>query len=228
MSQISLTNIRKDLLNMLRNADVLTITVRGVTTKTDSFTATASQTQFTLTNTIVRNIRSLTVASVSKKYITEYTFNENTGVVTLATGASAGNAVVIQYDYSTAGNEKIYPDLAREDLTLDSYPRIGMQLTSMPTKPFSLGGTSNISEAIVTIFCWVPVNKVTAVASGFGGQTDLTDLMSSIRTAIFNNKKSLATIPYMYPRNLNPITKSINNKIIQCSVDTPLRFLVET
>jgi hypothetical protein len=225
---MSLKNIRLDLLNTLKNANVLSTTVRGVTTSTYTATATSSQTTITIPNLIVRNIRSFTIDAVSQLYLRDFTFVDTTGVITVTTPMTVGQAISVQYDYSTTGNEKIYPDLAREELQLHSYPRVGMELTSMNTKALSLGGDSNITDGIMTIFSWVSANKDSSINSGFGGMNDLMDLMTNIRTALFNNKKSLYTIPYMVVGKLNPVTKSINNKIIQCSVDVNLRFIVET
>jgi len=71
------------------------------TNETDTFTATASQTVFTLTNKAVCYIKSVTVNSVLQKRGWDYTVtygdvNQDT-VVTMNTGVSVGLSVVIVY-----------------------------------------------------------------------------------------------------------------------------------
>ena len=224
---IDIQNIRDEITNYLRSSDILAIGIRGVTTTTDNFVATAGQTAFTLDHTLVRNIRTLTVDGTSLKYMKDFIFNPSTGVVTLDTGATLDDAVVINYDYSTAGNEKIYPDFPREDLNLQSYPRVGMEITAINNNNFSLGATDQISEIMITIFAFVPVNKDSSVASGFGGTEDLSDLLTTIRDEIRENQKGFYSFPFIHPVSTNPIVKGQNNKIVHQSADFIARFIVD-
>jgi hypothetical protein len=213
----------------LRNADIFSTTIRGVTTRTDNYTATAGQTNFTLTQTKVKNIRSLTVQSVSKQFVKDYTINWETGVITLLTGATLNDAVAINYDYtsSTDATEKIWYDLPRADINIESFPRIGMALTSSTTEPLGLGGTNHISDIIVTIFVSMPVNKVSTIAGGLGGVIDLGNILKSVRDRIRTNAKSFYSFKWITPLRTNPVIPSTNNKIIQQSDDYQIRFLVE-
>jgi hypothetical protein len=210
---------------LLRNSDIFTTTIRGVTTKTDNFTATAGQTQFTLTQTAVKNIRSLTVNSVPKYFINNYIINWTTGVVTLSVGANLNDPVAIQYDYGSG--DKIYPDYPRSDLTLTSFPRIGMEIISSTTSPLGLGGTTHISDLVVQIFLWMPINKDVNIAGGLGGTKDLNDYMSDIRSIIRTNAKNLYSFRYITPIGTSPVIIGTNQKIIQISQDFSIKFLVE-
>lgn len=225
MSTMDIQQIRDELCHKLRNSDILTIGVRGVATKTDNFTATAGQVAFTLTGAGVRNIRSLTVNSVSKSYLQDYTVNWTTGVVTLGTGASLNDPVAIQYDYGTS--DKIYPDMPRDDLTLVSYPRVGIEMTNISTMPIGLGGMTHQSDIVITIICWVPVNKDSAIASGYGGLSDLSGLMKNIRDAIRTNAKLFYTFQYITPAGTGPLIRGQNNKVMQESVDYKIKFKIE-
>ena len=127
--------IREEILNLCRNSDIFTTTVRGVTTKTDTFTASAGQTSFTLTQSGVKNIRSLKINSVTKTLYTDYDINivgktsTESKTVTLTTGATLNDEVVIQYDYSSSG-DKIYPDFPDDNLTISSFPRMYFDILS--------------------------------------------------------------------------------------------------
>jgi hypothetical protein len=224
-TSINLKDFRYELCHALRNADIFTVGVRGVTTKTDTFTATAGQTNFTLTQTTVKNVRALTVQTVAKTYLKDYTINFTTGIVTLLTGATVSDAVVIQYDYGTG--DKIYPDMPRVDLSLSSFPRVGISVVNVNTKPLGLGGTSFISDVLVSVIAWVPVNKDTAVASGYGGTDDLSTLLHNIREYLQTNPKSFYNFKWIEPRTTSPIISGTNDKIIQQSQDFAIRFLVE-
>jgi hypothetical protein len=222
---INLKNVRKEICHLLRNADILSISVRGVATKTDTFTATAGQTIFTLTSTNVKNIRSLSVNSVAKKYLKDYNINFTTGVVTLIVGALVGESVVINYDYGSG--DKIYPDMPRTDLSLTSFPRVGISLVNLSTKPLGLGGTKFISDILISIYTWMPANKDTAVAGGLGGTEDISDLIYNIRNTIEANAKLFYTFQWIEPMNTSPILAGQNNKIIQQSHDFSVKFLIE-
>ena len=224
---IDIGNIREEIVILLRNSDIFSVAVRGATTRTDNFTATASQTAFQLTQTPVRNVRSVSVQSVSKKLFTDYTVNYATGVLTLNTGATLSDAVAIQYDYGATSGEKIYPDYPRGDLTLTSFPRIGMEITSARTETFGLSGVNHISDILITIFAFVPVNKDSNVSGGLGGTMDLSDLISTIRNTIRTNAKLFSQFQYIYPTSVSPLMRGTNDKIIHQSADFIAKFLVE-
>lgn len=225
MTFLDLQKVREEITYFLRSADILTTAVRGVTRRTDTYTATAGQVAFTLTQTPVKNIKSLVVNSVTKTLYKDYTFVESTGVVTLNTGALVGEAVSIQYDYGSA--DKIFPDHPRADLTLNSFPRISIETTSSTSENLGLGGVTYITDVLVTIYCFVPVNKDSSVASGFGGQQDLSTLLNTARHALVDGCKGFYYFPYIKPTSTGPIIVGQDNKIIQQNQDFRARFIVE-
>lgn len=217
-------SIKREIVNELRNADIFTTTQRGVTTTSQTFTATASQTVFTLTYE-PRNIRALTVASVSKYYFLDYSFDSVAKTVTLYTGATLSDAVVITYDYGTtgAGGDKIYPDYPREDLSLKSFPRIAVEFTNQNTMPLGLGGTTWINDIVITVFCWVPAEKISSV----GGTDYLSTKVTAIRQALQTRAKSFQLFKWITPGAISPIIKGQYDKVIQQSQDFTIRFVVE-
>lgn len=217
-------NIKKEILNTLRNADIFTTTQRSVTTVTDNFTATAGQTVFNLTYE-PRNIRAVTVASVSKYYFLDYEFDAVAKTLTLYSGASLNNAVAIQYDYGTTGGggDKIYPDFPREDLSLNSYPRIGFQIISIATQPLGLGATHYMSDLVVSFKVTVPADKISTI----GGVEYLETTKKALRQALLNNQTSFKLFKYIKPTFTSPNIPGQNNKIISKIEDYMIRFLVE-
>ena len=221
---ISLKNVKREIVNELRNAGVLTTTLRNVTNKTDNFTATANQTVFTLTYE-PRNIKTVTVDGNSKYYFLDYEFDAIAKTLTLYSGATVDDAVVINYDYGTtgAGGDKIYPDYPREDLTLKSYPRIAVEVTNQNTEPLGLGASNWISDIIITIFVWVPADRV----SGVGGSDYLSGLTTSIREEMINRAKSFKLFKFIRPVSTTPIMKGPYEKILQQNQDSIIKFVVE-
>jgi hypothetical protein len=111
----------RELLDYFRN-NITDPEDRGIDT-TDTFTATALQTVFTLKNNLVKNVAdTITVNSVTKYKGSDYTVTYGEGkkptIVTLKTAATLGWAVVIGYHY---GESMIEREYSRTDVKL---PRI--------------------------------------------------------------------------------------------------------
>jgi hypothetical protein len=113
------------------------------------------------------------------------------------------------------------------DLTLTSYPRVGIEILSSTTEPFGLGGMTHISDFLISIIVWVSANKDTNIASGYGGLSDLQTCIYSVRNALRTNAKSLYTIPFITPSTTGPLVKGNYNKVLQMNQDFNGRFKVE-
>lgn len=128
-----------ELLTFLRNT-IPDPSTRG-TIATDTFTATNLQTAFTLTNILVKNIISVTVASTAKTIGYQYTVSYGEGsastIVTLNTGATVGDTVIISYKY---GSVFVYSGFQRLDSEL---PRISIIPTAKQPIMMSIGEQSN-------------------------------------------------------------------------------------
>jgi len=197
-----------------------------VTRTSSSYTASVGETSHTFTgNTPTRDFYSLTVDQTNKYYLRDYTMNWTTGALSWNTALTGGETVAYSIDWGSS--DKIYPDLPRDDLTLTSFPRIGIEMLSVSTEPLGLGGTTHISDITISIIVWVPVNQDSNVASGFGGLTDLETTMENIRVAIRNNAKSFYTFKWITPLSRGPLIKGKNNKVLQMNQDFMIKFKVE-
>lgn len=224
ITAINLNDVREEICCKLRNADIFTTTIRGVTTVTENSTGSAAQTTITPAHSTLKNVRSLTIDAVPKYFIHDFTINFKTGVITLLSALSGGEAIVLQYDY---GTDRIFPDLIRDNLTLESFPRIGIKTVGMTTEPLGLGGVTNISDILISVYVWMPVNKVSTIAGGLGGNDDLELYMKKSRSTILNNSKSFYSFSFIHPVGSSPIIPGTNNKTIQISQDFRARFVVE-
>lgn len=227
MTTLNLMNLRDELCDFLRRSDVLSTTIRGVTRTTSSYSVgVGGEATHTFTANIpVRDFKLLTVDSVNMYFLRDYTMNWNTGVLTWNTPLTVGQAVAYQIDWGAG--DKIYPDLPRDDLTLTSYPRVGIELTSISTAPLGLGGTTHISDILITIFVWVPVNRDSGVNSSFGGIEDLEATMTLIRDAIRTNAKNFYSFSWITPSGTAPLFKGMNGKVLQHSADYQIKWRIE-
>jgi len=220
MTTANVQKLKEELVVFLRNSDILSTTERGVTTKTDTFTATAGQTVFTLTQTVARNIRSVTVNAVSKSAYRDYTTSYGASVttVTLGTGAGVGEPVVIVYDYSAGTVEKIWPDYPELTFLVDNTPRIGFDFTAHRTKILGIGDANWLSDALVTIKVYDKSIKT------------IDSYLSTIRSKIKTNEKLFYHFPLVYISNMGPpiIHAELAKKVFEKSVDLILRFSYES
>lgn len=131
----SMRDRETDLINYLRNS-ITDPSSRG-TTAAQTYTATAGQTLFTLTNTLVKNIISVTVNGTSKYIGYHYTINLGEGnaqsTVTLLTASTVGDTVVITYKY---GSVMVYEGYLREDVAL---PRVALIFDGATPEFVSIG-----------------------------------------------------------------------------------------
>lgn len=224
MATYNLQDITEDIMNTVRNSDVISIANRGVTTGSFSGSAGLGST-FDLGQTGIKNIRSYTRATVAQRLFKDFTVNWATGIVTSIVAFAGGEALVVSFDYGTG--DKIYPDMPRADLSLSSYPRVGLQITNSNTQDFGLGGASHISDILITVYVWVPANKDSSVAGGIGGTESLKDLLTTIRTSMRTNAKLFGTFPFVTPKTTSPVMASDDKKLLQLSQDYNVRFVVE-
>lgn len=113
----------QELLDYFRN-NFTDPSARGTDTS-DSFTATAGQTIFELTNVLVKNVaETITVEGVTKRkgydFTVEYGEGNHVTNVVLNTGAILNDTVIIEYHYGSSAIEREY---SRTDVIL---PRIVM------------------------------------------------------------------------------------------------------
>jgi len=124
MSEEYIYERERDLLDYLRN-NLTDPESRGTDVTDESHTATASQTVFILRNTLVKNVaETITVDSVDKRkgydFTVQYGEGRSATTVTLGTGATVGDVVLISYHFGASMIEREY---SRTDVLL---PRVVM------------------------------------------------------------------------------------------------------
>jgi hypothetical protein len=139
------TKIRNEVVNYLRNKDLIPVGTRGVTTGSDTGTFTSAST-YTLSHTNAKNIRSIVVGATTLKYGRDYTFT-SAGVITF-TAAQSG-AYTISYDYGNS--DRIFPDWPRDMTSISQFPRIAVLWTDATTQPGGFGSVdvSDIDMSVV-------------------------------------------------------------------------------
>lgn len=149
MSTINYNYILLELLNELRNGDILSISERGVATATDNFTAAGGAEVFTLTKSGVKNVRSVVHEGTTLTYGTDYLFNYTLGnisSVSVSKVLTLDDEVDINFDYGTT--DGVYIDWSRPDLTLSSYPRLSFNYVTLDTEVIAVGGVQAFSPRI--------------------------------------------------------------------------------
>ena len=196
-------SIRDEVTVFLKNQDVLTTTERGVTSSTAASLGTLSSATTTLINrSNIRNIRRVSVGNTAKTFGTDYTvdyyYNDSgTRKCQITWLASATGAGTVTYDYGAS--EKIYPNFPRTDMTLASYPRIGLEVIDIDTEPYGYG---NVNKSNVDIsFTVIDDSK-----------DNITDIMSDIRSAIVNNQSEFHYLKLVKPRRTGPVVPVTDGK----------------
>lgn len=211
---VDIQAIKQEQVVFLRNNDVFTITQRGVTTA--SATGTLSGTKvITISRTNVKNIRSITVAAVTKNLGTDYTANykhANGCVITF--GASQTGDYVVSHDY---GTDKIYPDFPRDDLTIDSYPRIAVDILNVSMDAHGIGGSQFISNIAFTVVVYEDKSD------------DLDGYIQTIKDLYVANAKEFYYMKFVKPTLVGPTINSPDKKdeIMQKNIDLLGMFEVD-
>jgi hypothetical protein len=210
----SIYAIKEEVVVFLRNQDIISTSVRGVTTTTDNFTAGVAQTTFTLTHTNVKNIRSVTKNAASQRFGFDYTVNYQTAVVTISS-AAVGDTIAIQYDYGVT--DKIFPDFPQAYLKRSDFPRIAVDYTPTTTRELQLGGQGNISAYFMDVAYYAESRQ------------DIDTKITAIKTAIMANKKNWYNVDFITPSGFSPVLQSPfgEQKIYQRSIMLSLPDIIE-
>ena len=211
---MNIQSIKQEQVVFLRNQNILSTTVRGVTTASATGTLSGTAT-ITIARTNVKNIRSVTVASVAKYLGTDYTvdYNHASGCV-ITFGSNQTGAYVVSHDY---GTDKIYPDFPRDDLTIDSYPRIAIDILNVSTDAFGIGGSQFISNISFTVVAYADDSD------------ELDGYIQAIKTAYMSNPKSFYYLKFIKPTSIGPTINSPDKRdeIMQKNIDLLGMFEVD-
>lgn len=209
-------NLKQELVVFLRNQDIFTTTLRGVTTTTHEETLDDAGTA-TIAKTNVKNIRSITVEGASLSFGTDYTVDYGDGTescLVTFTENQTGD-LVITYDY---GTDKIWPDFPRNDLSISSYPRIAVDLLNVSSDAFGVGGSQFISDINFTVVVYA------------NNSDDIDTYINSIRSAFIDEAKNFYYLKFIKPTLMGPTLNDDQKKgeIMSRNQDFTSMFNVES
>jgi len=165
-----------------------------ITSTSDTFVATASQTSFTLTPTTGKkfsHVVSVTVEGVAKTKWKDYYIDQKNQKVIFFTGITLAETVVVTFGEGAAN--WIFPDKPNEKLEPESFPRMNILIVGMPGN--RLGNYEAPVEATprvqIDIWCKEKQNGqiFTIDGSNYTGE-DLAEYLSWQVTAAFENSES--------------------------------------
>lgn len=209
--------IRQEIAHFIRNSDILSITERGVTTTQETGTF-ASDSTHLIVDSQIKNIRDITVASVVLTFGEDYTYDTDFNDTTFKTKITFTNAQTGAYEinYDT-GSDKIYPDFPRDDLSIDSYPRIAIDVQDSGSDAFGIGGNEYLSDIVITAVVYSQSTK------------QIDNLIKSIRDKIITNNKNFFNFKFIKPVGIGPLIQDPTKRqeIMSRNVDFLSVFNVE-
>lgn len=144
--------VKQEIIVYLRNSNIYSTTVRAVTTKTDTGNFAVATGTLTISRTDVKNIRSITIVTTPLIYGIDYTVDydfSGTCKITFTTNQTGAWTVV--YDY---GTDKMFTDLPRTDLSIDSFPRIAVDIIGDDSQDISLGAGEKLTTFSFAIYVY--------------------------------------------------------------------------
>lgn len=186
--------IKDEILNFLRDKLNSTDPLNRVVVQTTTVTATAGQTLFTLSPTLLSFVRSVTVDATSQSLGTNYNIlwrDANKGKVQFTSALSGGEIVVITWGKALNGNF-VYGDYPRTDLGESTYPRIGFNVLTR-ARVAGLGGGVNYPMAY---------NLNLSVKIVHTNPVFLDEMEKTLTDVIEQNAKNFYTFRFINPETL--------------------------
>jgi uncharacterized protein YeeX (DUF496 family) len=191
MTTIDQYAIAEEIKVFLRNQDILSTTTREVTTATQNFTAGGVSSFVSLTNTNVKNVRSVTTNAVTAGRYTDYIVDyegANPGRITFTFTPPLNTSISVNYDYGST--DHIFSDFPRADINMSSYPRISCEVTTMRTNPVSITAGSRKTDVMVSISMLAESRR------------NVLSWSNTIRDNILSNKNTF----YYFKNDFEPLT----------------------
>lgn len=209
----------EQVLHWARNQDLLTITERGVSTDTDTGTFAADSSHL-IDESNIKNIRSIVVGGSTLVFGTEYDYDtdyDDSGTIktNITFTSPQTGAYTITYD---AGTDKIFSDYPRDDLTVNSYPRLAVVLQAENSDAFGIGGNTFIENGLFSFVF-------------YGENQDwIRARIRDTRLKLQQSAKNFYNYPFVKPTGRGPIIKSDgrNQVILQGNQDMMAMFKVDS
>lgn len=215
---IDYEKLKGEIVEYLRNSNIYSTSVRGVTTQTDTGNFAGNTTTFDIARANVKNIRSVKTNSVTLTPYIDYTYDTDySGAcrITFTTTQTAGWAYEFVYDY---GTDKIFADLPRNDLTVSSFPRIAVDIIGDNSEDMGLGATSKMTTLSFSIYVYDFKTK------------DIDSTLTTIKQKMLEHQKSFYYQRYVTRIRTGPVMifqTTGNAKIMFKSIDYMSKFNFE-
>ena len=193
------------------NAEVTELVRVGLslrnTNAVETFDGDGAETEFTVTNTKLLCVNSVSVdAVVHKKYLDYNIDLINNKIIFTSAPASGTDNISIDYDYNISGTTWVHPDKPRKDLSRDSYPRLGV--TNLNESHEFAG--QNETDMFGSVSIQIDVITYKNLKCTIGGETkegqDVVDYLA--RQVISKLKNPTSPIKY---KLWNPVIKENRN-----------------
>lgn len=216
MTRYDRVTIKTELLNRLRNANVISVATRGVTTTTETFSGNGILTDFTVTNTGLKNVRAVSISSIAKEYGTDYLIDlDNNKIMFNSPPGEGTNNISIQYDYGAT--DRIFDDFPLPKTTLSAFPRIGFDVMSESQEDTEIGGGNKLIEPMLSFVAYGRTKKETE------------DVATGIKNFILDNEKILYYAPRIMLAGVGPMIPAPfgETRVLQRNQDARLQFIYE-
>ena len=144
----------------------------------------------------------------------QYWVDYDTGIITFENQQTG--AFIILYDQGST--DSIFSDIPRDDLSIDSYPRLAVDLLVGTSDAFGIGGSSFITSYILSIVAYSD------------DIDDINTYLQAVKTAYINSANNFFYISFIRPNAMGPLIESPDRsgEIIQRSHDFEILFEVQT
>jgi len=173
------------------------------TADSDTFTATSSQTEFTLTPAtsthLVRAIKSVKSEGTTLEKWGEYDVNLKGKQIVLKTGSTVGDTVVVAYYSSASGDEWIYPDWPIAKMGKTKFPRISVVTINKQGDRNGPYDSSVTHTLHFQIDCWTKEPYSTTIDGEFYTEAKLAEYLSEqVEAELITNINELYPKLYDY------------------------------
>ena len=186
MSVINQFDVLNEVVVSLRNADVLSTTIRDVNRTTQTGTL-SSISEIVINKPNVKNIKTITVNAVAVTGFTVDYDSDDECTITLPSVMSG--PYVVTYDY---GTDKIFVGYPRSDLSINSFPRIAVEYIDVQSQSGGFGNVNrNKHDLSIVVYS---TNKA-----------QIRSVINLVRTWCVNNQNALNTLRLIKPVMMGPL-----------------------
>ena len=207
---VNIDKIKAEILEFVRNNDVLTLVQRGCITKEKTFNAQ----EVIVIEILAKNVRKITNSIVGDliPYI-DYLVNYETN--TIVFNKEYTGTHTIKYDVGKTDN--IFYDFSQEDVVIQDVPRITFDLISADTVDDELGGQNKATHYPLQFSIYAKDSFV------------VDRIISKLRMLFFNNQKKFFYSQYIKPLSMTPMDNIVDQmgKILVRSQDFDIWVPVE-